>query len=41
MMKLVKNKVYNWFKQSHSSNELGYQQIPAQVKYTSLSSSKN
>ncbi len=41
MIKLVKNRVYNWFKQSHPLNGLGYQQIPAEVKYASLSSHRN
>jgi hypothetical protein len=40
MIKIAKNRIYNWFRQSHPLNEPGYQRIPAEVKYTSLSSYK-
>ncbi len=41
MIKLVRNRVYNWFRQSHPLNEQRFLQIPAEVKYASLSSNRN
>jgi hypothetical protein len=33
----VKNKIYRWFRPHHHEEGLAYQQIPAEVKYPSLS----
>ncbi len=41
LVKQVRNRVYNWFRQTQSFGEMGYQKIPAEVRYPSLSSFTN
>jgi hypothetical protein len=41
MIKQVKNRVYSWFKQTQPLGESGYRNIPAVVRYPSLSSYTN
>jgi hypothetical protein len=41
VVKLVRNRVYNWFRQTQPFGEVGYQKIPAEVTYPSLSSFTN